>query len=217
MYRVSRLGVLAPLLLGYATICPADPMAGDGPPRNEHYEVAPFFGFRMGGSFTSSDTGRRVDVDDHASWGLALDVRKDDATRYELFYGRQSTAIRGGSLLAPTHLNVEYLHLGGTVLLDDEPRVKPYLLGGLGVTRFSPDVAPGHASTRFSASLGAGLRVPCSEHFSLRLEARGFVTLVNPDTAFFCRSDQTGLLCRVHSHGSTLIQYDLLAGAAYAF
>jgi hypothetical protein len=59
--------------------------------------------------------------------------------------------------------------------------------------------------------------VPFREHFSVRLEARGFVTLVNPDTAFFCRSDQTGLLCRVRSSGSTFIQYDLLAGAAYAF
>jgi opacity protein-like surface antigen len=182
------------------------------------YEVTPFVGFRMGGSFTLSDTGQRVAVDDHASLGLALDVRTDDATQYELFYGRQSTVMRGdSSLLAPTHIDVEYLHLGGTVSLDEELRVKTYLVGGLGVTRFSPDFAPGHASTRFSASLGAGLRVPWSEHFSLRLEARGFVTLVNPDTAFFCRSDETGLLCRVHSHGSTFIQYDLLAGVAYAF
>jgi len=151
------------------------------------------------------------------SFGLALDVQADNGTQYELFYGRQSTVMRGDASFAPTSVDVEYLHVGGTAPLDEELRVKPYVLGGLGITRFSPDPARGRENTRFSASLGAGLRVPFSTHFSLRLEARGFVTLVDPNTAFFCRSDQTGLLCRVRSRGSTFIQYDLLAGAALTF
>jgi opacity protein-like surface antigen len=215
MHGTSSLAVFAAaLLLGCATARAADPLLREEPP---HYEVAPFVGYQMGGSFRLNDTGQHVGVDDHGSFGLALDIKADNDTQYELFYGRQSTVVRGGLSLAPTGVVVEYLHIGGTAPVDDEVRAKPYVLGGLGVTRFSPDPAQGRESTHFSASLGVGLRVPFSEHFSLRLEARGFVTFVNPDTAFFCRSDQAGLLCRVRSQGSTLIQYDLLAGAAYAF
>ena len=61
------------------------------------------------------------------------------------------------------------------------------------------------------------MRVPISTHFSLRLEGRGFLTIMNADTAIFCRSDQTGALCLVRARGSSLFQLDLLAGAACAF
>jgi len=211
--------VFVSVLLGSATGYAADPAADSAASRNEspHYEIAPFIGYRMGGSFKLNDTGERLAVDDHGSFGLALDVQADNGTQYELFYGRQSTVMRGGASFAPTNVDVEYLHVGGTAPLDEELRVKPYVLGGLGVTRFSPDPALGRENTRLSASLGAGLRVPFSAHWSLRLEARGFVTLVDPNTAFFCRSDRTGLLCRVRSRGSTFIQYELLAGAALTF
>jgi len=215
----APIAVFVSMLLGSATGNAADPMKDEAGSGNEspHYEIAPLIGYRMGGSFRLNDTGQRVDVDDHGSFGLALDVRADNGTQYELFYGRQSTVMRGDATFAPTSVAVEYLHLGGTAPLDAESRVKPYVVGGLGVTRFSPEPAQGRENTRLSASLGAGLRVPVSAHFALRLEARGLVTLVDPNTAFFCRSDQTGLLCRVRSRGSTFIQYDLLAGAALTF
>jgi len=211
--------VFVSVLLGSATGYAADPAADSAGSRNEspHYEIAPFIGYRMGGSFKLNDTRERLAVDDHGSFGLALDVQADNGTQYELFYGHQSTVMRGGASFAPTNVDVEYLHVGGTAPLDEELRVKPYVLGGLGVTRFSPDPALGRENTRLSASLGAGLRVPFSAHWSLRLEARGFVTLVDPNTAFFCRSDRTGLLCLVRSRGSTFIQYELLAGAALTF
>jgi hypothetical protein len=41
--------------------------------------------------------------------------------------------------------------------------------------------------------------------------------LVDTNGAFFCRSDQAGLLCRVHARGSVFMQYEMLVGAAYAF
>jgi hypothetical protein len=186
--------------------------------RYPRLEVAPFYGYLMGGSFSLADTGQHVDLDDHGSYGLALDLNGDEATQYELFYGRQSTVMRGGAGFSPANIRVEYLHIGGTTLLDDEwRRVKPYLVGTIGATRFSPDSGQGRESTHFSLSIGAGLRVPFNERLSLRLEARGFLTLVNTNAAFFCLSDQSGLLCRVHGRGSTFSQVDLLAGAAYTF
>jgi len=206
-------------LCSLALAADPDTNPNGAPPRSStpNFEIAAFGGYRMGGTLALSDTGQSADLANHGSFGLALDLRADDVSWYELFYGRQSTAISSGAALAPTSIRVDYLQVGGTLALNDELPVKPYILGGLGATRFAPDPVQGHEDTRFSVSLGAGLRVPLGAHFSFRLETRGFLTLLNSDTAFLCRSDQTGALCQVRSHGSSFIQFDVLAGAAYAF
>ena len=203
-------------LLGAAVLVSA-PATAEPPAREaRQFEVSPFIGYRVGGSFKSIDAGQHVELDDHGSFALALDTRADESTQYELFYGRQSTVLRGDAL-APVSIEVEYLHIGGTVALDEAQRVKPYLAGGLGITRFSPDPVRGHEDTHFSVSLALGLRVPLSSHFSLRLEGRGLLTPVNTDSELFCRSDQSGALCQVRVRGSSFFQFDFLAGAAYAF
>jgi len=207
---------LRTVLLGAAVLVSA-PATAEPPAREaQQFEVSPFIGYRVGGSLKSIDAGQRVELDDHGSFALALDARADESTQYELFYGRQSTVLRGDAL-APVSIDVEYLHIGGTVALDEAQRVKPYLAGGIGITRFSPDPALGHEDTHFSVSLAFGLRVPVSSHFSLRLEGRGLLTPVNTDSALFCRSDQSGALCQVRVRGSSFFQFDFLAGAAYVF
>ena len=207
---------MAAATLEFTTARAADPGSAPPPPDRPRFEVAAFGGFSLGGSLTLNSTGQRVDVGDHGSLAVALDAQADEGRQYELFYSHQSTTLRGDSTFAPVGVTVEYLHIGGTVVLDDSSRLKPYLLGGLGITRFSPP-APGLEDTRFSASLGLGLRVPVNKQLSLRLEARGLVTLISADTSLFCRSDQTGLLCQIHGHGSTFLQGEALAGVAYAF
>jgi opacity protein-like surface antigen len=200
-----------------AAVLVSAPAMAEQPAREaQQFEVSPFIGYRVGGSFRLIGAGQHVELDDHGSFALALDAHADESTQYELFYGRQSTVLRGDALV-PVSIKVEYLHIGGTVALDEAQRVKPYLAGGLGITRFNPDPALGHEDTRFSVSLALGLRVPVSRHFSLRLEGRGLLTPVNTDSALFCRSDQSGALCQVRVRGSSFFQFDFLAGAAYAF
>jgi len=188
------------------------------------FEVAGFGSLAVGGRFrledanagTASGTGSSVSVADHGAFALTADLRADEGSQYELFYSREATDLRGNSSVPPTGVTIEYLHIGGTLLLDDEPKIKPYMVGGVGMTRFTPG-EQGSTDTRFSASLGLGLRWPVAKHFSVRLEGRGFVTLVNPDAAVFCRSDQNGLLCRIRGSGQTFLQGEFLAGAAWAF
>jgi opacity protein-like surface antigen len=187
------------------------------------FEVAGFGALAVGGRFRLADagvsgtgTGSSVSLADHGAFALAADLLADEGSQYELFYSREATGLSGNAGVPRNKVTIEYLHLGGTLLLDDEPQIKPYIVGGLGIGRFTPD-AQGSTDTRFSASLGLGLRWPVTRHFSVRLEGRGFVTLVNPDTAVFCRSDQNGLLCRIHGSGQTFFQGEFLAGAAWAF
>jgi opacity protein-like surface antigen len=181
------------------------------------FEVTPFVGYRFGGGFDVDGFDQDADLDDHGSFALALNLRRDEESQYELFYSRQETRLEPDSPLAPLGINVEYLHLGGTLDVDDEMLLRPYVVGGLGITRLTPE--PGRVSdnTRFSMHLGAGFRVPVSEHFSVRLEARGFLTFVDTDSSFFCSSGSAGGLCAIRGSGSTFLQYELLAGAAFAF
>jgi len=180
------------------------------------FSVSPFVGYRVGGDFRVNDTGQRVSLADHASFALAVDVRADEGSQYELFYSRQSTDLRGdGTLLGGTV--VEYLHIGGTVDLVDDSRIKPYVGGGVGVTRLSPGLASGSDDTRFSVSLSLGLQAPLTQHLALRLETRGYFTPLNTNTAVFCRSDQGGALCQLRARGTSFFQGDFLAGVAYSF
>jgi opacity protein-like surface antigen len=187
------------------------------------FEVAGFGSLAVGGQFTldgdgtgSTGTGSRVSLADHGAFALAGDVRADQGSWYELFYSREATDLRGNFDVPRTNVTVEYLHVGGTVLLNDEFAVRPYAVGGLGVTRLTPG-EQGSTDTRFSASLGLGLRWPVTQRLFIRLEGRAFVTLVNDSTATFCRSDESGLLCRIHGNGQTFVQGEFLAGAGLAF
>ena len=185
------------------------------------FEVAGFGSLGVGGRFRfqgtdATGTGGSVSLADHGAFALAADLRADEGSQYELFYSREATDLRGNAGAPRANVTVEYLHIGGTLLLNEEPKIKPYIVGGLGIARFTPG-EEGSTDTRFSASLGLGLRWPVTRHFSVRLEGRGFVTLVNPDAAVFCRSDQNGLLCRIRGSGQTFLQGEFLAGAAWAF
>ena len=184
------------------------------------WEVTPFIGYRMGGDFDleGSTTASKVDLDDHGSFGFAVNLLPSDKSEsYELFYSRQEASVAKNSPLAPFDLNVEYLHIGGTLAVNDELPIKPYIAGGFGLTRFSPQTGNGGDDSRFSMSLGGGLKLPVTKHFGVRLEARGFVTFVNSDSAFLCVSDAQGGACTVKVKGNAFIQYELLAGAAFAF
>jgi opacity protein-like surface antigen len=193
----------------------------DDTPKDWSWEVTPFIGYRGGGNFDleGSTTANEVDLDDHGSFGLAVNLFPDgDKTQsYELLYSRQQTNVAKSSPLAPFDLNVEYLHLGGTLLLNDELPVRPYIAGGLGLTRFSPQTGDGGDDSRFSFSLGAGLKLPVTRHFNVRLEARGFLTLVNSDSAFLCASGSQGGTCVIRVKGESFFQYELMAGAAFVF
>ncbi len=180
------------------------------------FAVSPFIGYRFGGTFALAGTGTHVDADNHASYALAFDLSTDgQASQYELFYSRESTSL-GADSPVPADLVIEYLHIGGTTELgDSSSRLRPYLIGSLGATRFDPSL--GDHKTDFSAAIGLGVRGQLTQHLAARLEARGFITVLSSSTAVFCSSSQTGSLCAIQARGTSFIQADILAGLSYSF
>jgi hypothetical protein len=209
-----RRRALQPLLS--AVVLLATAIASAQPPQSEtEFEITPFAGYRFGGAFRLANTGQHVSLENHDSFALALDVWAEEGEQYEVFYSREATALRADGF-APVRTVVEYLHLGGTVTIDNTSPVRPYYAGGIGVTRLSPDAAFGREDTRFSLSLALGLRAPISRNLLVRLEARGILTPVGANTALFCRSAEDAL-CQVRVRGSSVFQGDVLAGLAFAF
>ena len=180
------------------------------------FQLVPQVGYRAGGSLEDSQTGDDRNLDEAGSLGAAVEWRVRNEDRWwQLWYSRQGSAVTlpdGG-----VDVDVEYLHIGGTAPISDEGRFTSFISGGLGATRLSPSGAGLDDATKFSASLGLGLSMPVSERVSLRLEARGYLTFVDSDTAIFCRSDFGDGACRIVATGSTLFQAELNVGIAFGF
>jgi hypothetical protein len=194
----------------------AQPPAADERWAVPNWEVAAFAGYRFAGSIDLKDPAATVDLADHGTFAVAVDLARDADSQYELFYSRQPTHLKDSPVTGPVDLDVEYLHVGGTLLFQESQRLRPYIIGTLGVTRLSPDSPGADADTNFSVSLGGGVRVPLSARFTLRLEARGYMTFVNTSSALFCTSGPAGGACRLTASGQAFSQYELLAGAAFA-
>jgi hypothetical protein len=180
-------------------------------------QLAAYGGYRGGGGLEDSVSGDAHDLDDGTSLALALEFRygKGEDRYLQLWYSRQGSSVNDG--LADHDVDIEYLHFGGTVPFGDYEKAQAYLALGLGATRFSASGADATDLTRFSGSLGVGIAMPVSKHAAFRLEARGYLTLVDSDTSIFCGSDNGSGFCRIVASGSTIFQAEVLAGFAVSF
>jgi opacity protein-like surface antigen len=174
-------------------------------------------GYRMGGSLEDQATGEDRDLEDDSTYAVALELRygKGDDRFYQLWYSRQSTEVDDG--LTTHDADVEYLHIGGTLPFGGWEHAQPYFAAGLGATRFSASGADTDDRTDFSGSAALGLEIPLAKHAAIRLEARGSLTLVDPDTAFVCRSDGGAGICAIAASGSSFFQFEGLAGILVRF
>lgn len=202
------------LLTGSALLLAALPARAEEP---SPFQAVLHAGYRVGGSLEDETTGEERDFDEGASFALALELRyrPGDDRFYQLWYSRQESEV--SDALASYDVDIEYLHLGGTIPIGDRERAQPYFAAGLGGTRFSSSEPGAKDKTRFSGSLAFGVAVPLAEHAAFRFEARGYVTAVDTDSAIFCRSDNGTGFCRIVASGSAIFQAEVLAGVAIRF
>lgn len=190
------------------------PAAAVGASEDTLFQVVPQVGVRVGGSLEDADSGVSRELGEAAAYGLALELRygRDDGW-LQLWYSHQGSELRTpGGLLG---VDVDHLHVGGTAPISSDGRVHSHVVAGIGATRFAPAGQGLDPRTRFSGSLGLGISVPLSPRAALRVELRGYLTLVDSDTSFFCRSDFGEGACAIVASGSTLFQAELTAGIAF--
>lgn len=173
-------------------------------------EITPMGGYTFGGQ-VSSQTGETLKFDEGGSFALAADFDYQRNKQIELFWSHQQTSLTGTGGVTVFDTGIDYIHIGGTVLFPQE-NIIPYAAGGLGVTHFSPD--NGYKSeTRFSISVGGGIKTFVTERIGLRLEGRGYVTWFPDEGYIFCGSNS----CSIYASGDALFQFEALAGVILKF
>ena len=183
------------------------------------FEITPFGAYRYGGEFKETDRNFSIDLDDGESFGLILNARHSHNTQWEILYSRQETSANTTGLgLSDPRLDVtiEYLQAGGTYLWDGDT-VRPFLAATLGVSQVDI-TTPGYDSDSFfSFSLGLGFQVAPTNRLGLRLEARGYGTLLDSSSDLFCEFGPSNNICVVRIDGTIMWQVEALAGIVFRF
>ncbi len=200
---LNRAGALVALAL----------LALTAPARAQDNAVFAFGGWRAGGGFEDSATRERLRLGDHGAASLALDFGIDGARQLELFVSRQRTRLETLAAGAPPlPLTVTYLHVGGTNFFEGPIGRGPYVVGGLGATIFAPGLDGFRSETRPSLAIGVGYLLPLAGPLALRVELRGYATLVNSSGGLFCSGG-----CVLTIRGDSLSQGEVLVGLGARF
>ena len=178
----------------------------------QDYEITPFVGWRTSSSLEDANTGATIDLAETSSFGIILSMKRDKDTNYDFLFSRQSTELQSSTTPSNTEsLRIDYYQLGGTVFYDYD-KLHPFVSGGLGATHISPANNDFSSVTKFSLSVGGGLKFPFTQNVGLRLEARGYGTVVSSGGTILCSGG-----CVAKFTGSLFMQFEASAGLSIAF
>lgn len=205
-----------PVIAALLGLCVALPGLASGD--DTRFEITPFTAYRVGGTFDDAGGQGSFELRESNAWGLIVNGDVDSDSEWEVLYARQSTDIDTSGIAvpqAPLDIDVDVLHFGGTYLFDGA-RIRPFVALTVGATRFEPRLPGFDARTYASMSLGVGWKFRVAERFGLRLEARGFGTLIDSNSRLFCVSDG-GAACLIVAEGRVLAQWEARAGFSIRF
>jgi len=125
------------------------------------------------------------DVSSAPTFGTFVDFHLAGNAELEFLWGHQSANVvqKEANVKDPSNpketelfdMSVDYFH-GGILYSGGNEKWDPYVAGGLGVSRFNPDSTEAMNTTKFSFSVGGGLKVRFSERVGFRFDARAFGT-----------------------------------------
>ena len=175
-------------------------------------EITPFYGYRFGGEFKDTLTRTTVNISEENIVGFLVNIDRDAHSQYEFLYSHQSSEVTSNTSTQNFDVDIDYFHFGGTALWPND-NVIPFLAGGLGLTHMSPDISGSDSATRFSFSLGGGLKWFPGKRVGVRLEARAYGTLFDSGSAIFCTNGN----CNFSVSGNLFTQFETNVGVIFRF
>jgi hypothetical protein len=162
---------------------------------------------------TAQQPAGEVKVSD-SSFGMLVAGWNLDAQRdLEVQISHQSTTLSAptstGRVSVP--LKLLTLHVGGINFFEDTAGRGPYVAGGLGMTRMTPDLQGGSSETRPSLAVALGYAWQYKA-LTLRTEARFNTIVVNSSGGLFCSGG-----CALVISGTTLTQLEASVGLGFRF
>lgn len=172
-------------------------------------------GYQFGGDFEDEVSGDKIKIDEASNVTLLFNLPYEQDTDFEFLISRQETALLetdGFTADKAFDLDIYYFHVGGMGLVS-RGRVEPYLTGSLGFTHMTPGRSGLSSETRFSLSIGGGVRIPVTDRFGLRFDVRGFLTMFDGSSSIFCADGN----CSVKIASDAFGQVSANAGMEYRF
>ncbi|MGH9399044.1 MAG: outer membrane beta-barrel protein [Thermoanaerobaculia bacterium] len=190
-----RIGALSLALCASASLAGAQVRSGT-------FEISPFYGYLFGGDFPSSGSELRVRVDDHGTYGVSLGYFANSTLQIEGRWARTKTGFvnrhdrrgrsngSGNDDRRLADLTIDYF-MGYATFHFGHRRWVPYVTAGMGAAMLDPGpsrivciTAPclpleGSTETRFTTSLGGGVKFYANRHFGFRVDGRGYATYLN--------------------------------------
>lgn len=177
------------------------------------YAFTPFAGYRISDSLDDDLTTATVDLDETSGFGFLLSARRDGNSTYDFLFSRQDTVFQSSdSPVNAMGVRLDYYHIGGTVDYHAN-NLHPFATGGLGLTRITTTDQAFSSESRFSLSLGGGLKFPVADDITVRFDARMYGTTIDSNGSILCTNGR----CIAKFSGSFFLQFELGAGLSIAF
>jgi hypothetical protein len=193
-------------------------VAAEGVCAAQRVEVAPFGGYRLGGSGAAGSARAPVvyDANGGPSFGVIVDTPfgpPSDGLKFEALFSRERSWIEVGTVSdfdppARVEVSVDHLMLGGIQELDETPG-RAFIGGLFGLSRFA---SANEVDVRFTVGFSAGAKFFANRHAGLRIDARGYLTIVSLSGAGVCSGG-----CVVAFTVNPAFQADVTAGLILAF
>jgi hypothetical protein len=204
------LAVSIPVVLG-ALLMAANAQA-------QSVELTPFGGYRFGSGVGNVDGAPVIDDDGGVSFGMVVDIpmgRAADGRMFEALFSREQARVT----IQPTFFSpplraittVDYMMIGMLQEIDPLPNAaaSAFISGLVGLTRYA---AADDMEVRFSVGLGAGGRFFATRNLGVRIEGRGYMTIVDLGGAAACSGG-----CAIALRANPVFQADLTAGIIVRF
>lgn len=219
MFRTPSVA-LAAAVLAAALLLPAPAAAQQpyyGSDTFTRFELTPFVGYRLDGELDDTDFGFAFsdfepEVDESEVYGVSLGFGLNPNMLIEVLVNRQDTQIvfepvrsRDERIVSDVELTTVHV---GFVYQWRLGQADPYVVLSGGVTQFDEELADDE-DTRFSGSVGGGVKLRFTDHLGLRLEGRMFLTDVDSE---FGDDDR-----RRYDRDDALFQPEASAGLIFSF
>ncbi|MBT8422251.1 MAG: hypothetical protein KJP03_03945, partial [Gammaproteobacteria bacterium] len=171
-------------VIGSLLIVSTEAGAADHNEGGRSVSLTPHVGLRLGGTIDGEASDTEYELDDSSSYGLTLSIPWEADTDLEFWYSRQRTDVDLTDLGAGSavDLDLDFYHLGGTLLLEPRGDVVPFVVFTAGATRISSPNAGIDSDTFPSFALGGGWQFFPKKRLGLRLEGRVLGTYIYDDS-----------------------------------
>ncbi len=190
------------------------------------FELTPTVGYRLGGTASTSYSVfiESVEVSPALSFGLTLEYALSPRAALEFIWSHQDTELKLNYRQTPpagyserlTHLNVDTFQIGGLWQFGTYgDSFRPYLDFLLGMSILTP--APQFSTlTRFSGSVGGGVKYFHSDKLGLRLGLRFMPIYINSSSSGYGYCDPW-YGCYTYYNSNYINQFDAYTGLTFRF